>query len=275
MCKVIKFYNNNPVEIIATKGDYSIVKLISELSEKQLYEIASQNCEGCQTGESTRCHHELNESIALDLFDVISSQTNCFFVHNNMLMDKPVEFVKYEETLALLEKAKQECGDLRAEKLSLTDELEQLQAQIDAKKRELECVETEFAQTQVKAQETQEIVPAEPIQTTTKEIAGEMVMISKKDYLDLLLRDKELSILEIDGVDSWEWYLEGYSEFVRNSARELLKPFNDQQVKQLLTQIGIKKELLLNVIDSLLGDAEMTDSFKLIDLVNLELLVKR
>ena len=275
MCKVIKFYNNNPVEIIATKGDYSIVKLISELSEKQLHEIASQNCEGCQTGESTRCHHELNESIALDLFDFISSQTNCFFVHNNMLMDKPVEFVKYEETLALLEKAKQECNDLRSKKLSLTDELEQLQVQIDAKKRELECVETEFAQAQVKAQETQEVVPTAPIQTTTKEIAGEMVVISKKDYLDLLLRDKELSILEIDGVDSWEWYLEGYSEFVRSSARELLKPFNDQQVKQLLTQVGIKKELLLNVIDSLLGDAEMTDSFKLIDLVNLELLVKR
>ena len=60
MCKVIKFYNNNPVEIIATKGDYSIVKLISELSEKQLHEIASQNCEGCQTGESTRCHIVLN-----------------------------------------------------------------------------------------------------------------------------------------------------------------------------------------------------------------------
>lgn len=34
----------------------------------------------------------------------------------------------------------------------------------------------------------------------------ETVTISKKEYVNLLLSDKKLHMLECGGVDNWEWY---------------------------------------------------------------------
>lgn len=253
MCKTIKFYNNNAVEVIATKGEYSIVKLNSDLSEKQLREIALQNCEGCQSGESTHCHCELNESIAVDLFDVIAAQTACFFVHNNMLMDKPVEFAKYAETLRLTKEESEKCNALKAERNTLLTELEQLKADIETKKQEL-------AQLQESMEVKQDPVVEVNIQREEKDLSGlETVTITKDEYAELLLRDKKLTILEIDGVDNWEWYLEGQSDFIAKSVQELVKPFNEQQVKQLLAKIGVN---------------DISDDLELSDLVKLELLIK-
>lgn len=41
----------------------------------------------------------------------------------------------------------------------------------------------------------------------------ETVTISKKEYEELLHRDKMLTALESGGVDNWEWYFESLQEY--------------------------------------------------------------
>ena len=55
---------------------------------------------------------------------------------------------------------------------------------------------------------------------------SDMITIPKKEYLQLLARNLELSFLESTGVDNWHGYYEGYSEYVIDLAIELeVDPF--------------------------------------------------
>lgn len=44
-------------------------------------------------------------------------------------------------------------------------------------------------------------------------VEGFDTTISKKEYEELLDRDKKLSALEAGGVDNWEWYSESLSQY--------------------------------------------------------------
>lgn len=51
-------------------------------------------------------------------------------------------------------------------------------------------------------------------------MSEEMVTISKREYAELLERDRLLSTLEEHGVDNWTWYGEALSEFYGDQDKE-------------------------------------------------------
>ena len=66
--------------------------------------------------------------------------------------------------------------------------------------------------------------------------------ISEEELLDLLADGLKLSVLDRDGVDNWEWYMEGKKDFMieqfgenlsfeEAAQRDLEKCFSDKEIK--------------------------------------------
>lgn len=48
-------------------------------------------------------------------------------------------------------------------------------------------------------------------------------LVTEEDLLEMLKSQYKLSILEADGVDNWEWYMESYNDFIQEFYAEKTK----------------------------------------------------
>lgn len=274
----VKFYNGNPVKILAKSGDYFIVELLKGLSTNEISQIASNNCQACLTGMKEYCQCETLESLVVDVEDVLAANMGVVFVHKNMLLDEPVEFKKYreiqeqsEKTLKETEEKKkillQEIEGLEVKKSNLQEEINGLEENIEKKKVEL----SKQAVVQKKEEDAKE-----PQQQNNFSLAlNKQIVFIEKDKLISLLKDsQELSLLEGDGVDNWGGYFEGYNEFLATELNYLLNNCDDKtKIKDLLLAVGIKSEEVEEVLNLMKSDDE-NDLEKLSELLDLDQLSK-
>lgn len=58
-------------------------------------------------------------------------------------------------------------------------------------------------------------------------------IISEDELLSLLWDSYKLAVLEWDGVDNWEWYMESRTEYIAHCLKET-KQYKDKPIKEIM-----------------------------------------
>jgi hypothetical protein len=58
-------------------------------------------------------------------------------------------------------------------------------------------------------------------------------IISEDELLSLLWDSHKLACLDWDGVDNWEWYMEGRTEYIAQCLKES-KQYKDKSIKEIM-----------------------------------------
>lgn len=277
----IKFYNGNPVKILAKSGDYFIVELLKGLSTSEISQIASNNCQACLTGMKEYCQCETLESLIVDVEDILTANMGVVFVHKNMLMDEPVEFKKYKEIQEQSEKTLKNLKETEEKKKILLQEIEglevkksNLQEEINDLEENIEKKKVELSKQAVVKQKEEDAKEPQQQNNFSLALNKQIVFIEKDKLISLLKDSQELSLLEGDGVDNWGGYFEGYNEFLATELNYLLNNCDDKtKIKDLLLAVGIKSEEVEEVLNLMKSDDE-NDLEKLSELLDLDRLSK-
>lgn len=63
-------------------------------------------------------------------------------------------------------------------------------------------------------------------------------LIKEEELREMLLAWYKMQVLERDGVDNWEWYMESRTEFIKDGMRELpgFVHLNDEELEQIVEE---------------------------------------
>jgi hypothetical protein len=219
----IYFYNGNKVKIIEVKDNCDFVLVQAEHVPHT--EINGSNfCAACNIGDNdnklSHTCHEADEMIEAILDS--QSQSDIYWVDKKFLQNKPLEFVKWEklnlenkEFEYKISNAKKDLkgfenlkakeivlvNNLISERVKLTEELSKITEEIQEKQtKKLNWTGEEFIS-----------------------IDGSKVKISLEKVKKLLKRDIILNMLEVGGVDNWEWYDAAFNKTDEKIDQEVLE----------------------------------------------------
>lgn len=206
---ILKFYMNNPCEVIRTiSDDFSEVKVYPQFDDEM---IGENWCIECMVGnQGTPSSHTCDQY--QEILDAIREQETAMIivVENRLLNDKPVEFKAWNEVRRKLKENSKKKDELLKESIAIEASIKrQSQILVDVNE-EIEDAKFQASSIREKLNNREDQLRSIDAMISEKQdqvsVGGIQLSLTGSDIRRMIEAEIKLEYLNNGGVDSWEWY---------------------------------------------------------------------